>query len=230
MSRMKPILKNGWQIETFVLSLMLQEKARVLFIYNDDYERIQQLQNELNILPTIMDDDTEILENARKFGFDVIFGNINSSSFDEIGSKTFDFIVAENVIQMARYPYDFLQSAINKCDRLVLSNKNRAYWKKRLKFLFYGSHYIRNQYDVIPDDKYAWFNRNPWSLSHKDIVNLCASHSFSINRGITIYRNGELNNMYDIRNSPNWSADTVYYLITEDSTIQPLYKIENSVV
>lgn len=229
MSKTKPILNTNWQVETFVLAKMLTEKARVLFIYNEDFDRIEQLKTELKISPTIMNDDIDSLERARQFGFDIIFGNINSNNFTEIPDKSFDYIVCENVLQTARYPLDFLKDVLTKTDNLILCNKNQAFWKKRLKFLFFGSHYIKNPYEVVPDDKYAWFNRSPWLLSHKDVIHLCSCLSFTILKGITIYRNGILNNMYDLRNSPNWSADKVYYLITNNKTQKPIYKIENAV-
>ena len=173
-----------------------------------------------------MNDDTAELEKARGFGFDVIFGNINAGQLTEIEAKSFDFVVAENVVQSARYPGDFLKDALKITDNLIVCNENRAYWKKRIKFLIFGSHYIRNPYDIVPDDKYAWFNKNPWSLSHKDILHLCNCQSLTMQKGVIIYKNGVLDNIYDVRSSPNFRADKIYYLITENTTIKPLFKVD----
>ena len=103
---------------------------------------------------------------------------------------------------------------------MVLCNKNKAYWKKRIKFFFRGSLYVENQYDVYPDDEYAWFNKYPWNLAHKDIVNLCACNDFLIKSGIIIYGNGKIDNIFDIRSYPNWSAKKVYYLISDENSTE----------
>ena len=226
MSKTKPILPSGWEIETFVLANLLSKDAKVLFIYNEDYDKLLQLKDSLNIDITIMNDDTAELEKARSFGFSIMFGNVNAGQLTELEAKSFDFVVAENVIQSARYPSDFLKDALKITDNLIVCNENRAHWKKRIKFLFFGSHYIRNPYDIVPDDKYAWFNKNPWSLSHKDILHLCNCQSLTMQKGVIIYKNGVLDNIYDLRSSPNFHADKIYYLITENATVKPLFKMD----
>lgn len=225
MAKTRLNLTDDLQVESVVLANLLPNDARVLFIYNEDYERIKKICKEKNITATIMNDDVSALEKARNYNFDILFGNINAGQLNDVADKSFDCIVAEDVIKSARYPSDFLLEMLKKTDNLIISNTNRAHWKKRLKFLFTGSMYISNQYDVIPDDKYAWFNRDPWTLSHKDIMHLCTCSSLSVKQGVMIYRNGIIDNIYDIRSSPNFHADKVYYVITNDGGVEPLYKI-----
>lgn len=229
MSKTRLNLNDEWQVETVVLANLLPNDARVLFIYNEDYERVKKICEKKNINATIMNDDVVTLEKARAYNFDILFGNINSVHLNDLEDKSFDCIVGEDVIKSARYPGDFLSELIRKSDNLIISNTNRAHWKKRLKFLFAGSMYISNQYDVIPDDKYAWFNRDPWTLSHKDIMHLCTCCSLTVRKGVMIYRNGVIDNIYDIRSSPNFHADKVYYVITDNTNITPAYKVGNPV-
>ena len=226
MAKTRLHLIDDWQVESVVLANLLPDDARVLFIYNEDYERIKKICKEKNITATIMNDDVSALEKARNYNFDILFGNINAGQLNDVADKSFDCIVAEDVIKSARYPSDFLLEMLKKTDNLIISNTNRAHWKKRLKFLFTGSMYISNQYDVIPDDKYAWFNKNPWSLSHKDILHLCNCQSLTMQKGVIIYKNGVLDNIYDLRSSPNFHADKIYYLITENATVKPLFKMD----
>jgi len=208
-----------------VLAKLLSKDAKVLFIYNEDYEKLKKIKEELNIVPYILNDNYEELEKARKFGFEVISGNVNGGALDDYSAKEFDYVVCENELHSARYPNDFLKSCVRVCNNLILCNKNKAHWKKRLKFFFRGSLYVENQYDVFPDDEYAWFNKYPWNLSHKDIVNLCACNDFLIKSGIIIYYNGKIDNMFDIRSYPNWSANKVYYLISESGATNNNYQL-----
>lgn len=220
MAKVKPNIPEGFDVNSFVLAKCLAQDANVLFIYNKDYEKIKNLKELLNIKVSILNDDFEELEKARKFGFEVISGNVNAGVLDDMQNKQFDYIVCEDELHSARYPNDVLKSMVRVCNNLVLCNKNKANWRKRLNFFFRGSMYVDNQYDVIPDDKYAWFNRYPWCLSHKDIVNLCACNDYVIKKGTIIYKNGLIDNMYDIRSYPNWSAYKVYYIISDESTIK----------
>ncbi len=225
MAKTKPKLPDGWSIDTFVVAKMLAQKAKVLFIYNEDLNRIRQIANIIGISATVMSDDLQLLERARGIGFDIIRGNINANALEDLEPKSFDFIVAEDVLVTARYPGDFLTSAIRVADRVILGNKNKGNWRHRIKFLFSGSFYVHRQYDVIPDDANAWFNKNPWILAHKDVINLCVSQGLTIGNGVIIYRNGVIDNIYDIRSYPNMHADYVYYSVSADSGVQPSAKL-----
>ena len=225
MAKVRPELPEGWDVESFVLAKLLGKNTNVLFIYNEDYSRIQKIVNMFGITATIMNDDVVELEKARKFGFNVIVGNINAGGLDEINDKEYDYVVAEEVLPSARYPSDFLKDLVRISNYAVVSNENKAYWRNRLRFLCSGSMYVGNQYNVIPDDSYAWFNGYPWTLTHKDVVNLCACNEFIIRKGTMIYKNGYIDNIYDIRSYPNMKAVKVYYLITNDSSIIPSGKL-----
>lgn len=225
MAKARPNLPEGWSVDTFVVAKMLAQNAKVLFIYNDDFNRLRQINNIINLDVTIMSDDMQVLEKARASGFAIIRGNINAGALEDLEPKSFDFIVAENVLVTARYPGDFLSSAMRVADKLVIGNKNKGNWRNRLKFLFSGSFYVHRQYDVIPDDANAWFNKNPWVLSHKDVMNLCICQGLTVSKGVIIYRNGVIDNIYDIRSYPNMHADYVYYLVGADSSTQPSAKL-----
>ena len=73
-----------------------------------------------------MSDDMKVLEKARSSGFAIIRGNINAGALEDLEPKSFDFIVAEDVLVTARYPGDFLLSAMRVADKLVIGNKNKA--------------------------------------------------------------------------------------------------------
>lgn len=229
MARTKVDLPSDWEIDEFVLARSLGKDAKVLFIYSTNYETIQKISEHLNINATILNDDIEELERARNFGFNIVSGNINSGVLDKFSNKEFDYVVCEAGLGSARYPSDFLKSSVRICKNFILCQKNNGRFLKRLKFLLRGSLYVKNQYDVIPDDEYAWFNRDPWYLSHKDIINLCACCGFVIKKGTIIYKNGEIDNMYDIRSYPNFSALKVYYIISDETTLNPTYKLGGSV-
>jgi len=214
----KPVIPSGLSIESFVLLKLIAEKSNVLFIYEKDYNRISKLIQALNIKATILNDDLDELERARSFGFDVIHGNLNTGILKDYSKTKFDYIVCENHLHSARYPLDVLNEMVDACENLILSNNNQAHWRKRLKFFFRGSFFVDNQYDIIPDDEYAWYNNYPWKLTHKDIVNLCVCSNLTIHKGIIIYNDSIIDNMYDIRSYPNWSAKKVYYLISNSST------------
>ena len=225
MAKARPKLPEGWNVDTFVVAKMLAQNAKVLFIYNEDLNRIRQITNIIGTHATVMSDDLQLLERARGMGFDVIRGNINTSALEDLEPKSFDFIVAENVLVTARYPGDFLLSAMRVADKVILGNKNKGNWQHRIKFLFSGSFYVHRQYDIIPDDANAWFNKNPWILSHKDVMNLCISQGLTISNGVIIYRNGVIDNIYDIRSYPNMHADYVYYSVSADSSTNPSAKL-----
>ena len=225
MAKARLNLPTGWTVEEGVLAKSLAQDAKVLFIYAINYETIKKLVDNFKIQPTILNDEFEELEKARKFGFDVISGNINAGALDDFAEKEFDYVVCECGLNSARYPGDFVKSAVKIGKNFVLCQENRGRFSQRLKFLFRGSLYISNQYDIIPDDEFAWFNKDPWLLSHKDIVNLCACFGFAIKKGTIIYKNGDIDNMYDIRSYPNFSAEKVYYIISDESTLQPTYKM-----
>lgn len=225
MAKARPNLPEGWSVDTFVVAKMLAKNAKVLFIYNDDFNRLRQINNIINLDVTIMSDDMQVLERARASGFAIIRGNINAGTLEDLEPKSFDFIVAENVLVTARYPGDFLSSAMRVADKLIIGNKNKGNWRNRIKFLFSGSFYVHRQYDIVPDDANAWFNKNPWILSHKDVMNLCVSQGLTIGNGVIIYRNGVIDNIYDIRSYPNMHADYVYYSVSADSSTQPSAKL-----
>ena len=225
MAKARPNLPEGWSVDTFVVAKMLAQNAKVLFIYNDDFNRLRQINNIINLDVTIMSDDMQVLERARTSGFAIIRGNINAGALEDLEPKSFDFIVAENVLVTARYPGDFLSSAMRVADKLIIGNKNKGNWRNRIKFLFSGSFYVHRQYDIVPDDANAWFNKNPWILSHKDVMNLCVSQGLTIGNGVIIYRNGVIDNIYDIRSYPNMHADYVYYSVSADSSLQPSAKL-----
>lgn len=225
MAKAKPKLPEGWSVDTFVVAKMLAQNAKVLFIYNEDLNRIRQIANIIGIGATVMSDDLQLLERARGMGFDVVRGNINTGALENLEPKSFDFIVAENVLVTARYPGDFLSSAIRVADKLIIGNKNKGNWRHRIKFLFSGSFYVHRQYDIVQDDANAWFNKNPWILAHKDIMNLCISQGLTISNGVIIYANGVIDNIYDIRSYPNMHADYVYYSVSTDSGVQPSAKL-----
>ena len=225
MAKARPKLPEGWNIDTFVVAKMLAQNAKVLFIYNDDFNRLRQINNIINLDVTIMSDDMQVLERARASGFAIIRGNINAGALEDLEPKSFNFIVAEDVLVTARYPGDFLSSAMRVADKVILGNKNKGNWRNRIKFLFSGSFYVHRQYDIVPDDAHAWFNKNPWILSHKDVMNLCVSQGLTISNGVIIYRNGVIDNIYDIRSYPNMNADYVYYSVTADSSLEPSAKL-----
>ena len=108
MAKTRLNLLDDWQVESVVLANLLPNDARVLFIYNEDYERIKKICEKKNITATIMNDDMVALEKARAYNFDILFGNINSGQLNDVADKSFDCIVAEDVIKSARYPSDFL--------------------------------------------------------------------------------------------------------------------------
>ena len=225
MAKVRPKLPEGWSINIFIVAKMLAQNTKVLFIYNEDLNSIRQIANIIGIHATIMSDDLQLLERARGMGFDIVNGNINAGALEDLEPKSFDFIVAENVLVTARYPGDFLSSAMRAADKVILGNKNKGNWRHRIKFLFSGSFYVHRQYDVVPDDKNAWFNKNPWILAHKDVMNLCVSQGLTIRNGVIIYHNGVIDNIYDIRSYPNMHADYVYYSICADSSTQPSAKL-----
>lgn len=225
MAKHSPELPSGFDIKTYLLARFLGKDADVLFIENTDYERLKQVQNVLNIKITIMNTDFDELEKAHNLGFEVINGNANTENMFNIKNKSFNYVVAENIIASTRYPGDFIKNCARIGEFVVLSNHNMGHWKKRLKFLFSGSNYVHNQYDILPDDKDAWFNKNPWFLSHKDIVNLCACQSLTIKKGTMIYPNGVIDNIYDMRAYPNLKAKDVYYLISDEDIASPSYVI-----
>ncbi len=230
MARIKVKLPSNWDVNEFILAKSLEKDANVLFIYATNYETIKKISELLNIKCTILNDDLEELERARSFGFNIVSGNINSGILEKFSNKEFDYVVCEIGLNSARYINDFLKSVVRIGRNFVLCQKNGGIFSKRLKFLFRGSLYVKNQYDVIPDDEYAWFNRDPWYLTHKDIVNLCACCGFVIKKGTIIYKNGEIDNIYDIRSYPNFSAFKVYYIISDETTLNPTYKLGGSVI
>ena len=229
MSKKKPELPEGWDVDTFVLAKNLAENSKVLFLYNEDFARIKKVAEMFKLDVTIMNDDPEILEKANKIGFKIFLGNVNAGGLSEINEREYNYVVAENIIHSARYPGDFLKDTTRICDNLVVCNENKAYWKKRLRFLFKGSLYVDNQYEIVPDDEYAWFNKYPWTLSHKDIVHLCSCQGMTIKKGTIIYKDGYIDNMYDIRSYPNMHAFKVYYLITDKSNKEYSYKLGGSI-
>ena len=230
MAKVKPDLPSGWELEEFLLAKSLAENAKVLFIYSTNYETIKKIVENLHIQVTIMNDDFEELEKARSFGFEVAQGNVNAGGLDDFKEKEFNYVVCEVGLNSARYPNDFLKSAVKIGENFILCQENQGRLSKRIKFLFYGSLYVHNQYDIIPDDETAWFNQEPWFLSHKDIVNMCACNGFVIKKGTIIYKNKTIDNMYDIRSYPNFSAFKVYYIISNETTISPSYKLGGSAV
>ena len=230
MAKARLNLPEGWTVEEGVLAKSLAQDAKVLFIYATNYETIKKLAENFNITATIFNDDFEELEKARKFGFEVASGNINAGGLDDFKEKEFDYVVCEDGLNSARYPGDFLKSAVRIGKNFVLCQENKGRFMNRLKFLVRGSLYTSSQYDVIPDDEVAWFNKDPWFLTHKDVVNLCACFGLAIKKGTIIYKNGDIDNMYDIRSYPNFSAMKVYYIISDDSTLQPTYKMGGATI
>ena len=230
MAKKKPNLPDGWDVESFVLAKLLSPESKVLFIYNEDYERLKNICTTLNLNATILNDDLSQLEKARNnFGFEVASGNVNAGALDEYQDEEFDYVIAENVLPSARYPSDFLKQLTRIGKQVVLCNQNRAILAERLKFLMRGSFFVRNPYEIVPDDEYAWFNKYPWILTHKDIIHLCTCQDITINSGIIIYKNGYIDNMYDIRSYPNLKAYKVYYLLSNDGTTNPSYKLGGAI-
>ena len=64
MAKTRLNLNDDWQVESVVLANLLPNDARVLFIYNEDYERIKKICEKKNITATIMNDDMVALEKA----------------------------------------------------------------------------------------------------------------------------------------------------------------------
>ena len=230
MAKKKPELPEGWDTETFVLAKLLTHEAKVLFVYNEDYTRLKQLCDIFKLDATILNDDLTALEKASvNFGFNVAQGNINAGALADYEDGYFDYIVAEDVLQSARYPGDFLKDLVRAGKQVILCNENKAIFAKRVRFLFSGSFFVKNQYDIIPDDKYAWFNAFPWILSHKDVVNLCVCQDIAIQKGVIIYKNGYIDNMYDIRSYPNLMAYKVYYLLSNSGSSNPSYRLGGAI-
>ncbi len=225
MAKRRPELPKGWDVESFVLAKLISKKSRVLFIYNEDYGRIKKIAEMFALQVTIMNDDVASLEKAKNFGFDVIAGNVNAGDLNSIKEKEFDYVIAENVLNSARYPGDFLKDTTRICKNLIVCNKNFGYWKKRIQFLIRGSLYVKNQYNIVPDDEFAWFNKYPWALTHKDVVNLCTCRNLTISKGTIMYNDGYIDNIYDIRSYPNLKAVKVYYSITDENTAIPTYRL-----
>ena len=226
MAKKKPELPEGWDTETFVLAKLLTHEAKVLFIYNEDYTRLRQLSDIFKLDITILNDNLAELEKASiNFGFDVAQGNVNAGALTEYADGYFDYVIAENVLHSARYPGDFLKDLVRVGKQVILCNENKAIFAKRMRFLLSGSFFVRNQYEIVPDDEYAWFNRFPWILSHKDVVNLCVCQGITIQKGTIIYKNGYIDNMYDIRSYPNLTAYKVYYLLSNNGTSNPSYRL-----
>ena len=230
MAKKKPELPKGWDVESFILAKLIAKKSKILFIYNEDYERLKKIIEMFEIQATIMNDDTVALEKAKNFGFNILAGNVNAGGLIDIKDKEFDYVVAENILSSARYPGDFLKDATRICNHLIVCNRNIGFWKKRIQFLIRGSLYVNNQYNIIPDDNFAWFNQYPWALSHKDVVNLCTCQNLTISKGIIVYNDGYIDNMYDVRSYPNLKATKVYYSITNESTIIPSYRLGGATV
>ena len=225
MAKQTPNLPDGWAIETYLLARFLGKDANVLFIENTDYQRLKQVQDVLGIKITILNSDFEELEKAHNLGFDVLQGDANTDTFFNLKNKSYDYVVAENIVSSARYPCDFVKNCARIATNAVISNENKGAWRHRLRFLFSGSHYSRGQYEIIPDDKFAWYNKNPWFLTHKDIVNLCACAELVIKKGTFIYPNDMIDNIYDLRAYPNMRARNVYYLISDENITSPSYVI-----
>ena len=124
-----------------------------------------------------------------------------------------------NVITKSRFPLDFLKNVCKASKNVILISNNIAHYSYRLKFFFYGSLFVKNNFDIpnITIEE-PWYDQSPWRFSVKDIVNLCSNGGLRVAKGFYFDSSEDkILNIYDMRNYPNLYAKKVFYLITNES-------------
>lgn len=218
-------LPNGYNIDLFLISKLLKKDAKVLFLYPKNLDMVQKLSKDFNLTVEVMHTDMAKLEEFNAAGIQTISGNVNTAIVT-LQPKAYDFIIADSVMNHARFPYDFIYNCLKASHNLILGNKNYAHWTYRLQLLFYGSLFVKGQHDYIADDDKAWFNHSPWQFSSKDIINLVKNNGSYISKGLYYDSSHKAGNVYDVRGYPNLSAKKAFYLITNESEMSAIYAMD----
>jgi hypothetical protein len=222
-NRNDDVVINTNSTDKEILNILIPNAAKVLFIYSNDLYYVAEVTNAKSLDTTVFENNAHLLELAKSLNLTTVAGSLNK---DIIGfnSKEYDIVIADNVLAKARFVKDFISDISRIGNYAILGHDNSAYYKNRLFFLLYGSFFVERSFDIIEDNDSAWFNKDPWNISHKDILSLCRSSSIVIEKGIYYGSSKKLCNIYNLRGYPGLMAKKAYYLLNDQpSGLLPNY-------
>ncbi|MDD5659677.1 MAG: methionine biosynthesis protein MetW, partial [Actinomycetota bacterium] len=120
-----------------IIKNWISQKSKVLFLGCGDGEIIKSLQSSNKIKGFGIDMDEKKVYKAISDGLSVIQGDINSDLID-YPSKSFDYVVAHDIIQIMTRPDITIKQILELSDKLIISFPNFAYIKIRFGILFLG--------------------------------------------------------------------------------------------
>ncbi len=188
-----------------VISNWVKPYSKVLILGCGNGELLKFLQENNNVEAHGLDIDSEKVSEAISTGLSVIQGDINTDLID-YPDKSFDYIVAHDILQIMEKPDNVLKQIIRIADKSIISFPNFAYFLIRLSILFSGR---MPKTKLLP---YEWYDSpNIHLFTVKDFINFCSKQNFKI---IDKFFTGLGRRKIPTYLLPNFFAEFAYFLIS----------------
>jgi methionine biosynthesis protein MetW len=152
----------------------VKEGSKILVLGCGSGELLNILIKENNVKGFGIDIDEEKVFQAISQGLSVIQGDFNTDLSD-YPEKSFDYIVAHDVIQITNKPNQTLKQCLKIGNKVIVSFPNFAYLKIRLTILLSGR---MPKTKILP---YEWYDTpNIHLFTTKDFKELCAKEKIQI--------------------------------------------------
>ncbi len=157
-----------------IIGKWIEYDSRVLVLGCGEGELIDYLQEKAEAKVYGLDVDEKKVYGAISKGLSVIQGDINCD-LDDYPEKSFDFIIAHDIIQIMDKPDEIIRKLLKLSDNVIISFPNFAYINIRLRILFSGR---MPKTSVLP---YEWYDTpNIHLFTIKDFKIFCRKENIKI--------------------------------------------------
>ena len=167
-----------------VIADMIEPGSRVLDVGSADGALLDYLVNEKGVDGRGIELSADGVNACVSAGLSVIQGDAETDMFD-YPDHAFDCVVLSQTLQAMRAPKSTLEQLLRVGRYAIVSLPNFAHWRLRWHLLVSG------RMPVNPTLPYEWYETpNIHLCSIKDFVILCRKMGVTIDRGISLDRNG----------------------------------------
>jgi hypothetical protein len=193
-----------WQLDSFIA-----RGLRLLFIDPANFHLLPYLKEEKGVSITVLSRSMQVSKYCTEFAINFIMGDV-MSAMPAMANKEFDLVILDDKLLCSNQPKLTLTYCMRAASYALIGVKNGATLQDRLRFLFNGSFFYKN------DDN--WYNvKDIYRCSMGEFMQMCYDSGFNIDRGCYYDKSGKLCNIYDIRKIPSLFAEKFFFTLSENS-------------
>ena len=190
---------------------LIEPGSRVLDIGCGDGELLSELILQRDVEGLGIELDQKNIVDCVQRGIKVVQADIDNG-LSGLPDQSYDYVILSMTLQVIQKPDVVIREMLRVGRKCIVSFPNFAFWKVRLKSLFYG------RAPVTRSLPYAWYvSPNRHVLSIKDFRHFCRTHNARILREIPLAGKGATG-VRPAEFWPNMMAEEAIFVITSETT------------